>query len=196
MTAASDRIRVLFVCLGNICRSPMAEAVFRKLVREAGLEHRFDIDSAGIGAWHTGEPPDERATAVAARRGLALTGSARQVRAAELEDYDYVLAMDEENLAALRRLARTQARRAARAGQARPDGPGVAGAAAGVAQGRSPIRPRLLLLREFDPAAGGPEDLDVPDPYYGGPGGFDDVYDMIERAAQGLLERVRLERGL
>ncbi len=160
-------VRVLFVCMGNICRSPMAEGVFRHLVAQAGLADRFEIDSAGIGAWHEGEPPDERATAAAAERGITLTGAARQVLPADLRDFDYVLAMDEDNLTALRRLKRLAAPAA-----------------------------ELHLFREFDAEASPGEPLEVPDPYYGGPRGFDLVYDMVDRAARGLLAHIRRERGL
>ncbi len=163
----ADRIRVLFVCMGNICRSPMAEGVFRNLVRAAGLEARFEIDSAGIGAWHEGEAPDARATATAAAHGITLTGAARQIRPLDLRDFDYVLAMDSENLAALERLKRRVA----------PDA-------------------ELRLLREFDPEATDGEPPEVPDPYYGGPRGFELVYAMVERAGRGLLAHIRRERGL
>jgi protein-tyrosine phosphatase len=125
-------IRVLFVCMGNICRSPMAEAVFRHLVRQAGLEARFEIDSAGTGGWHEGEPPDERASAAAARRGVVLAGKARQIRTADLGRFDYVLAMDADNLSALRRLQKS-----------------VPGA-------------EVRLLREFDTAAAGELDVPDP----------------------------------
>ncbi len=165
--SGTQPIRVLFVCTGNICRSPMAEGVFRHLVREAGLEERFEIDSAGIGAWHEGEPPDERATAAAAQRGITLTGAARQVRPADLRDFDYVLAMDSENLGALQRLGRRVA----------PDA-------------------ELRLFREFDPEATPHEPPEVPDPYYGGARGFDVVYGMVERAGRGLLAHIREERGV
>jgi protein-tyrosine phosphatase len=98
-------VRVLFVCLGNICRSPMAEGVFRKLVLEAGYADRVEIDSAGTHAYHVGEPPDERAQAAAARRGIDI--AARRGRRATVEDFlrfDYVLAMDHENYAHLQAL--------------------------------------------------------------------------------------------
>ncbi len=163
----TERIGVLFVCMGNICRSPMAEGVFRHLVAEAGLGERFAIDSAGIGAWHEGDPPDERASATAAGRGVALTGTARQVRPTDLRDFDYILAMDEENLAALRRLKRLAA----------PDA-------------------EVRLLREFDAEARPDEPLEVPDPYYGGPRGFELVYDMVERSGRGLLAHIRRARRL
>lgn len=149
-------IGVLFVCLGNICRSPLAEGVFRHLVREQGLAHRFRIDSAGTGAWHVGEPPDPRSRSVAGRHGVSLDGQrARQVTVADFTDFDYVVAMDRDNLRALERLR---------------------GGAGGEAH--------LVLLRDHDPEPG---DGEVPDPYYGGPGGFDEVFAMVRRSAEALL---------
>ena len=157
-------IRLLFVCMGNICRSPTAEGVMRSLVREAGLEGKIEIDSAGTGGWHAGAPPDERATVAAGRRGVTLEGAARQVRPQDFERYDMLLAADRENLADLRALAPTEAARA-----------------------------KVRLLREFDPATSSadPPDLDVPDPYYGGADGFDVVLDLVEAACRGVLAEVR-----
>ncbi len=149
-------MRVLFVCLGNICRSPTAEGVMRELVRQAGREQEYVLDSAGTGGWHVGSPPDERATTAARARGVELEGSARQVTREDFEHFDLILAMDRVNLRDLRELA--------------PD---------------AAARERVHLLREFDPAGG--DDLDVPDPYYGGPGGFDEVLDLVEAACKGLL---------
>jgi protein-tyrosine phosphatase len=103
MTAQT--IRICFVCLGNICRSPTAEGVMRQLVRAAGLEERFTIASAGTGAWHIGHPADPRSRAEALRRGLELDGKARQFGAADFADFDYVVAMDGENRRDLERLA-------------------------------------------------------------------------------------------
>jgi protein-tyrosine phosphatase len=100
-----DPIRVLFVCLGNICRSPLAEGVFRSLVHARGLDAHYRIDSAGTGGWHAGEAPDARSIAVALRNGVRLTGQARQVAAADLGDFDYVIAMDRQNLRDLSVLA-------------------------------------------------------------------------------------------
>ena len=101
------RLRILFVCLGNICRSPLAEGVFRRHVEQAGLSARFEIRSAGTGGWHVGEPPDPRMCATARTRGIDISGlRARQLRAEDLQRHDLVLAMDRENLAAARRLAR------------------------------------------------------------------------------------------
>ena len=147
--------RVLFVCLGNICRSPVAENVFRRLVEEAGLEEEFEIDSAGTGSWHVGESPDQRAASVARARGLELLGCARQVTTDDLATYDHVIAMDRDNLRDLERLARTSG--------------GTA---------------RIELLRAYDPERSGD---DVPDPYYGGPSGFEDVFDIVSRSCRSLL---------
>jgi protein-tyrosine phosphatase len=155
-------MRILFVCMGNICRSPTAEGVMRRLVAEAGLEDRIEVDSAGTGGWHAGEPPDARATAAARGRGTTLEGAARQVTVDDFERFDLVLAMDGSNLHELRQLAPDDAARA-----------------------------RTRLLREFDPASAGAVDLDVPDPYYGGPRGFDTVLDQVEAACRGLLDEVR-----
>ena len=154
--------KLLFVCMGNICRSPTAEGVMRHLLREQGLEDEVQIDSAGTGGWHVGAPPDERATEAARRRGIALDGAARQVRPSDFEDYDLLLAADRENVAHLRAIA--------------PD---------------ENARSKVRLLREFDPDSRGAADLDVPDPYYGGPGGFEEVLDLVEAACRGLLAEVR-----
>jgi protein-tyrosine phosphatase len=162
MEGRSDRVRLLFVCLGNICRSPTAEGTMRTLVREAGLERQIELDSAGTGAWHAGSAPDERATAAAARRGIALEGSARRVRAGDFDDFDLILAMDLSNVDELRRMA-----------------PG------------EDARAKVRLLREFDPASAETGDLDVPDPYYGDGDGFERVLDHVQAACAGLLAQVR-----
>ena len=97
-------MRLLFVCSGNICRSPTAEAVMRRLVGDAGLTGEIEVDGAGTGGWHAGEPPDERATAAAARRGIALTGVARQVVPQDFTEADLILAVDDHNLQQLQRV--------------------------------------------------------------------------------------------
>ena len=103
------RTSVLFVCLGNICRSPLAEGVFAHLVLKAGLADRFEIDSAGTGSWHVGEGPDARATIVANQHGVRLDSCARQITEEDLLHFDYVIAMDLENLRSVQRMAgRTQ----------------------------------------------------------------------------------------
>jgi protein-tyrosine phosphatase len=155
-------VRILFVCLGNICRSPTAEGTMRALVREAGLQEQIEIDSAGTGGWHVGEAPDRRATQAARARGIALEGTARQVTPEDFDDFDLLVAMDRSNLRALRQLALGEEERA-----------------------------RLRLLREFDPASAGESDLDVPDPYYGAGDGFEEVLDLVGAACAGLLEQIR-----
>jgi protein-tyrosine phosphatase len=157
-------VRLLFVCMGNICRSPTAEAVMRALVAREGLDGKLEVDSAGTGAWHVGEPPDHRSTAAARARGIVMEGAARQVTEADFEAYDLLLAADAQNVAALRAVAPSEEAAA-----------------------------KVRLLREFDPAAAAAHELDVPDPYYGGADGFDDVIDMVDAACHGLLERLRAE---
>jgi protein-tyrosine phosphatase len=161
----SDRIGVLFVCLGNICRSPLAEGVFRDIVEREELGDRFDIDSAGTSDYHIGDSPDGRTVAEARRRGLELDHAARQVKAADLDRFDYIIAMDASNLGRIERLARSAPRSA-----------------------------ELHLLRAFDPEAG--DDLEVPDPYFGGADGFANVHDMVERACAGLLRHIREQHAL
>jgi protein-tyrosine phosphatase len=157
-------MRLLFVCMGNICRSPTAEAVMRAVIAREGLDGEVTIDSAGTGSWHVGHPPDARSTAAAKARGIVLEGAARQVTPEDFEDYDLLLAADGENVAALRRIA--------------PDAE-----AAG----------KIVYLRQFDPEAVAAGDLDVPDPYYGGDQGFEDVLDLVQSACEGLLQHLRAE---
>jgi len=164
VSAPERPVRLLFVCLGNICRSPTAEGVMRHVVEESGMQGQIVLDSAGTGSWHVGSPPDERATAAARERGVTLEGAARQVRPADLDDFDLILAMDRSNLRELQALAGGE-----------PEG-------------------RIRLLREFDPASGGDGDLDVPDPYYGATGGFAEVFDLVESSCRGLLEEIRAGR--
>lgn len=159
-----EKLKVLFVCLGNICRSPLAEGVFRHLVDGEGLGDRIEIDSAGTSDYHIGDSPDPRTTRVAKARGITLTSSARQIEAADLDRFDYVITMDRENFANVRRLA------------------------------RDAVKARIHLLREFE--AGDDVDWDVPDPYYGGPRGFEDVHDIMDRACAGLLDHIRKEHSL
>ncbi|HWT95571.1 MAG TPA: low molecular weight protein-tyrosine-phosphatase [Solirubrobacteraceae bacterium] len=151
-------MRVLFVCLGNICRSPTAEAVMRGLVREAGLEDRIEVDSAGTGSWHVGNPPDPRSTAAAKLRGIVMEGAARTVSAEDFDAWDLLVAMDRANQRELLSRAPDDAARA-----------------------------KVKLLREYDPASVASGELEVPDPYYGGERGFDDVLDIVAAGCRGLL---------
>lgn len=107
MADSETPFRVLFVCMGNICRSPAAEIIFRKLVADAGLEHAFEIDSAGTIGYHAGKPPDARMARTLAGRGYTVAGCARQVRPADLEDFDLIVTMDDENLENVRALDRS-----------------------------------------------------------------------------------------
>ena len=152
-------MRILFVCLGNICRSPTAEVVVRVMAAREAPELELEVDSAGTAGYHVGEAPDPRTRAAAARRGYDLsTLRARIVEPVDFERFDLILAMDRENLSVLRRRA-----------------PPVA-------------HERLRLFLEFAPRA---DVEDVPDPYYGGPNGFEEVLDLVEDAARGLLGDLR-----
>lgn len=152
-------VNVLFVCLGNICRSPSAEGVFRAHVQREGLSDLIAVDSAGTGDWHVGHSPDSRARAAAKRRGVDLSGiRARVARPEDFHHFDYVLAMDHENLADLSRIC--------------PPGK----------------EDRLALFLDFAPALG---QRQVPDPYYGGSQGFEDMLDLIEGGSRELLAHIR-----
>jgi protein-tyrosine phosphatase len=154
--------RVCFVCSGNICRSPTAEVVLRRLVEQAGLADSVVVQSAGLGDWHVGADADDRAVAALRRRGYPVRRHcARQIRASDLDRCDLVVALDAGHAGALRRMADSSQQAA-----------------------------KVRLLRSFDPAAAG-GDLDVPDPYYGSPGTFDHVLDLIEAGCRGLLDEIR-----
>jgi protein-tyrosine phosphatase len=153
--------RICVVCLGNICRSPMAERLLTARLDRAGLRDRVIVDSAGTGDWHIGEPMDARARAELTRRGHDASGhEARQIQPDWLAGYDLLLAMDRSNLAGLSALA-----------AGRPD---VAG--------------RIMLLRAFDPAAD--VRAEVPDPYYGGPDDYAEVFDLVDAAAKSLVSHL------
>jgi protein-tyrosine phosphatase len=157
--------RILFVCLGNICRSPAAEGVFLHLLARDGLEQQFVVDSAGTGGWHVGKPADRRMRAAAERRGIALPSRARQLERADLVSFDRILTMDDDNLRAVQALAR--------------EGSGGAPQAL--------VEPITRHCRRFDAS-------EVPDPYYGGEAGFEYVLDLLEDACSGLLESLRQPR--
>ena len=162
---SSTAVAVLFVCMGNICRSPTAEGVFRAALNRAGIANRVRTDSAGLGDWHVGAPPDKRAIEAARRRGYDLSAlRGRKVEREDFSRFDWILCMDESNLKTLNDL--------------KPDD--FAG--------------HLGLLLEFAPEQGMRE---VPDPYYGGPEGFDRVLDLIEASAAGLVAKLHpiVQRG-
>jgi protein-tyrosine phosphatase len=150
-------VKVLMVCLGNICRSPTAEAVLRAKLEAAGLAHRISVDSAGTGNWHIGSPPDARSQRHAVKRGYDLSAlRGRQVAEADFHRFDLILAMDEDNLADLQRLAPESASRAE--------------------------------LRLF-------ADVKVPDPYTGGPAGFEQVLDLVEAASDAWVKNLAARLG-
>ena len=155
-----DRTSVLFVCLGNICRSPIAEGVFLHLARERGVAERYRVDSCGTGGWHAGERPDPRSLAVAEKNGVELPGLARKYAPETDNAFDWIIPMDVSNRDDL------------------------------LASGAP--RERTRLLRSFDPELAGRADhtIEVPDPYYGGPSGFDEVYAMVLRACAGMLDEL------
>ncbi len=155
-------VKVLFVCTGNICRSPTAEGVFRHLVREAGLDGAIATDSAGTHDYHVGEPPDHRSRKAAQARGVDISDlRARRVTVEDFRRFDYVLAMDRGHLQQLQRMAP-------------PDGTAEV---------------RLFM----DYAPGAPK-REVPDPYYGEGSHFNEVLDLVEAGAKGLLEQIRQGR--
>ncbi|MGH8728518.1 MAG: low molecular weight protein-tyrosine-phosphatase [Burkholderiales bacterium] len=151
-------VKVLFVCMGNICRSPTADGVFRAVVKRAGLAHRIKTDSAGTLDYHCGEPPDPRAVAAAAKRGYDLKSfRARKIKDSDFIEYDYILAMDSQNLGTLHAFC--------------------------------PERyfSKLGLLMEYS----GGKALEVPDPYYGRSPHFEEVLDLVEEGAKGLLKHIQ-----
>ena len=149
-------LRVLALCLGNICRSPVAEELLRQELAKAGVKAK--VDSAGTGDWHVGRPADPRSREVARQHGLELGGRARQLSPADFYEQDVILAMDAQNLADARRLSPPNA------------------------------EAKVQLMRDFDPEAPGQA---VPDPYYGGPDGFEIMYLMLERSAREFARQAR-----
>jgi protein-tyrosine phosphatase len=156
----SKIIEISFVCLGNICRSPLAQGVFQDLVNREKLDEKIIVTSAGTGNWHIGDLPDKRMCQTAKSKGIHLESRARQFQAKDFNRFNLVLAMDHRNLARLGEIAPSALP---------PD--------------------KLMLFRSFDPESNG--DQDVPDPYYGGVQGFEDVYFMVERTCPPLLDYIK-----
>lgn len=156
---SNKQVNVLFICMGNICRSPTAHAVFRQLVRTEGLSQQIDIDSAGTHAYHIGNPPDTRSMQTAKTRGIDMSDlRARQVDVGDFYQYDYLVAMDDYNMSLLVEMAPAE------------------------------MKHKLSLFLSFAPQL---NEREVPDPYYGGPAGFELVFDMVEAASLGLLNDIR-----
>ena len=164
MTIAADSpVGVMFVCLGNICRSPLAHGVFEEMVKQAHLDRYFEVASSGTGAWHIGQQPDARMRRTAKRHGLSLDHlQAQQFGAGDLPRYHHIFVMDRENQAAVLRLDH-----------------------------HGKYQRRVELFRTYDPVGGR---IDVPDPYYAG--GFDEVYQIVERTCRAILRRLIVVHGL
>lgn len=153
--------KLIFVCLGNICRSPTGEGVFKHLVNEKGLQSYFQIDSAGTSAFHIGEPANSKSQWTANQHAVKLNSHARQLQQSDLEEYDLILAMDHENLLNIKRLDK-----------------------------KGSFDHKIKLMRDFDP---NPEDGSVPDPYYGGMQGFENVFQIVKRSCEILLNDLEKE---
>ena len=151
---------ISFVCLGNICRSPLAQGVFQDLVNREKLDQKIFISSAGTGNWHIGNLPDERMRQTAQSKGIKLESRAQQFQSKDFNRFNLILAMDHSNLTRLSEIAPSTLP---------PD--------------------KLMLFRYFDPESN--EDQDVPDPYYGGTKGFEEVYSMVKRTCPPLLDYIK-----
>ena len=150
--------KILFVCLGNICRSPAAEGIFNQKIKERDLEKLFVVDSAGTGSWHVGNLPDKRMRSTALSRGIELTSRSRQIEENDLYEFDQILVMDKDNLDAVKSLTKDQ---------------------------NNPVNSKIKLILSYSKNF----QLDeVPDPYYGGPNGFDKVIDLLDDAMDGLID--------
>lgn len=153
-------IQVLFVCLGNICRSPIAEGVFKEMVRDKGLVDRIQCDSAGTAAYHVGSLPDKRMRKVALEKGIVLTHRARQLSYDDFLNYNYIMAMDKSNFENIRKESFR-------------------------ANGSYLPEQQLYLYRMFDPRRGA--SVIVPDPYYEEISAFEDVYEIVKRSGTSFL---------
>lgn len=152
--------KILFVCLGNICRSPTAEGIFLELVRQNHLEDKIFVDSAGTAATHAGETADPRSQKTANRHGIFLPSKARQLQLNDFSEFDYIFAMDKSNLRNIIALTKTKPK-------------------------------NVFLFRDFDPDS--PKNADVPDPYYGGPHGFEKVFSLCQSTCKAILAHVKQE---
>jgi protein-tyrosine phosphatase len=150
--------KILFVCLGNICRSPAAEGIFNQKIKERDLENFFVVDSAGTGNWHVGNLPDQRMRSTALSRGIELNSRSRQIEENDLYEFDQILVMDKDNLNAVKSLTQDQ---------------------------KNPINSKIKLILNYSKNSQLDE---VPDPYYGGQNGFEKVIDLLDDAMDGLID--------
>ena len=151
-------IKILFVCLGNICRSPAAEGIFKQKIKDRDMEHLFFVDSAGTGGWHVGNLADPRMRETASSRGIELTSRSRQIEEEDLDEFDHILVMDKDNLHAVKSLTKDQI---------------------------NPIHSKIKLILSYSKDS---QIDEVPDPYYGGQNGFDNVLDLLDNAMDGLID--------
>jgi protein-tyrosine phosphatase len=158
------KVKVLFVCLGNICRSPLAEAIFKHKIKERRLDHLVEADSCGTSNYHIGDQPDSRTIANASKNGIAIDHCGRQLCVEDFQEFDYILAMDKSNYSNILRLPAS-------------------------AQYASKVK----MMREFDPVTRGGE---VPDPYYGGEQGFQEVFDILNRTMDKFIEHLMAEESI
>ncbi len=154
-----SKTKILFVCLGNICRSPMAEGVFNQIIEREGLQDQFVVDSAGLLDYHEGNLPDSRMRKHASNRGYHLTHRSRPVVPEDFDKFDMLIGMDKENIHGLKKIAQTAEQKA-----------------------------KIYIMTDYLKTI---EASEVPDPYYGGPAGFEYVIDLLEDACEGLLEELR-----
>ena len=150
--------KILFVCLGNICRSPAAEGIFNQKIKERDLENFFVVDSAGTGSWHVGNLPDQRMRTTALSRGIPLTSRARQIEENDLYEFDHILVMDKDNLHAVKSLTQDK---------------------------DDLLNSKIKLILSYSKESQLDE---VPDPYYGGQNGFEKVLDLLDDAIDGLID--------
>ena len=150
--------KILFVCLGNICRSPAAEGVFNQKIKDRALEKLFVVDSAGTGGWHVGNLPDPRMRETALARGIELTSRSRKIEETDLYEFDHILVMDKDNLNSVKSLIKDY---------------------------KNPVNSKIKLILSYSKNSQLDE---VPDPYYGGQNGFDKVIDLLEDAMDGLID--------
>ncbi|MDA3851791.1 MAG: low molecular weight phosphotyrosine protein phosphatase [Spirochaetaceae bacterium] len=159
-----NKIKIMFVCMGNICRSPLAHSIFQKLVNNSGLQDKFEIESSGTTGQHVGQLPDQRMSELARKKGFDLNHRARRISPHDFEEYQLILAMDKDNLADILYMGREEKE-----------------------------LPEIRLFRDFDP--GGYEGSEVPDPYYGGDEGFENVFNIVLRTCKSLFERLKEKNG-